>query len=272
VTDAWVKARTVAAGVPGAPLVVLAHGLEDAWTSWLPLANCIDPDWRVVALDLPWRPGNDYRWRTRSAADWLGEALNLVGARPDVLVAHSYGANATLDLLCALDLRPGPAVMLVCPLYRQPKHPVSWRMFDLARSIFVTHVREGLRARLGSRAQVLDPAVLQVMADLVLDRVGPSGFVTVFDQFAASGDLQLFAVEVPTLVLAGGADPTLSRGAALALAAGMPGADIQINDHYDHFCHIRQAADVAVQLADFVASTSGRPVVGAPAVIGSSSR
>lgn len=255
-----VRARTLAAGVPSAPLVVLAHGLEDPWTSWLPMAAELDPDWRVVALDLPWRPGNDYRWRAQPASAWLGNALDLLDARPDVLVAHSFGANATLSLLCELDARPGPAVMLVCPLYRQPEEPVTWRMFDRAHATFREHVREGLRARLGRRADLLEPSVLQSMTELALDRVGPSGFVTVFQQFIASADLPLVTVEVPTKVLAGGADPTLSRKAARALAAGIPGAEIQINDDYDHFCHIRQAPGVAAQVADFVASTSTKTV------------
>ncbi|MFF5207127.1 alpha/beta fold hydrolase [Streptosporangium sp. NPDC000396] len=247
-----VKAHTLASGVPGAPLVVFAHGLEDSWSSWLPLAAELDPDWRLVALDLPWRPANDYRWRTRPAGQWLAEGLDLLGAVPDTLVAHSFGANAALELLCALDPRPGRAAALVCPMYRPPHHPVTWRMFDRSRSTFVQHIRDGVRARMGVRAESTDPGVLETMMDLALDRVGPSGFFAVFEQFAASADLPLGNVGLPTLVLAGGADPALSREAATTLAGGMPGAEIRIHHDYDHFCHIRHARGVAAQVADLV--------------------
>ncbi|MGI8665935.1 MAG: alpha/beta fold hydrolase [Jatrophihabitans sp.] len=247
-----VRAHTLAPGTPGGLLVVLAHGLEDSWTSWWPLAAELNPDWRLVALDLPWRPGNDYRWLTHSAAHWLGDGLDLLGARPDLLVAHSFGANATLNLLCQQDLRPGSAVALVCPVYRQPKHQVTWQVFERARSIFIEHVREGLRARLGERAELLEPDVLEAMMEMAPHRVGPSGFLTVFQQFIASADLPLSEITVPTLLVAGGADLTLSRRAARALGDRIPGAEVRVNDDYDHFCHIRHARGIANQVATFV--------------------
>ena len=172
--------HTLAPGKPGGPLIVLAHGLEDRWNSWIPMVAALDPGWRMVALDLPWRSGNDYRWHHRSSAQWLDEALEQVGERPDVLIAHSYGANAALNLLCELDPRPVPALLLICPLYRQPQYPVTWRMFERARTAFAEHIAEGVRARLRDRLATMEPDVLQSMIELAQDRVGPAGFVTVF--------------------------------------------------------------------------------------------
>lgn len=249
-----VGVHPIVPGAPGAPLVVFAHGLEDSWTSWLPLVAELGCDWRMVAVDLPWRSGNDYRWRSRSPGAWLGDALDLLDATPDALIAHSFGANATLELLCAHDPRPGRAVALVCPLYRQPRHPVTWRMFDRSMKTFVEHIREGVRARMGGRADSMDPEVLETMIEMAVDRVGPLGFLSVFQQFAASADLPLHNVELPTLVVAGGADPTLSTEAATALGAGMPGATVRIHDEYDHFCHVRHARSVAAHVAGMFAA------------------
>lgn len=251
-SSAKVKLHTMAPGVPGAPLVAFAHGLEDNWASWLPISAELDPDWRLVAFDLPWRPGNDYHWRGRSSGQWLGDALDMLGEVPDVLMAHSYGANATLELLCNHDPRPGRAVALVCPLYRQPRYHVSWRLFDRAKAQFMQHVRDGVRARMGARAAKLDPGVLDTMMEMAIDRVGPSGFLTVFQQYTASGDLPLENVNLPALVLAGGADPTLLPEAAEALAARIPGASLRLHDEYDHFCHIRHARGVAALVAELV--------------------
>lgn len=250
-----VALRTLATGTPDGPLAVFAHGLEDPWTTWRPLAAELDPTWRMVALDLPWRSGNDYRWGSRPAGEWLGEGLDLLGVRPDVLITHSFGANAALTLLCAGDPRPGPAVILICPLYRQPQHPVTWEMFDRARGVFVRHVREGLRARLGSRADGLDPDVMESMMDAALNRVGPSGFLTVFQQFIASSELRLSGVTVPTFLLAGAADPTLTPVAAQALADEVPGMRLRVEEHFDHFCHVRQARGVAATVTAFLERT-----------------
>lgn len=252
--------HTLAPGKPGGPLIVLAHGLEDRWTSWVPMVAALDPSWRMVALELPWQSGNDYRWHHRSSAQWLDEALEQVGERPDVLIAHSYGANAALNLLCEPDPRPIPALLLICPLYRQPHHPVTWRMFERARTAFAEHIAEGVRARLRNRIDTMEPDVLQTMIELAQDRVGPAGFVTVFSQFIASADLPLETVEVPSLVLAGGADATLAPEAATALAAAISGGRLHIDEGFDHFCHIRQATGVAAHVAEFVASTALRTV------------
>lgn len=261
-TDTELSVHTLAPGAPGAPVVVFAHGLEDTWACWRPLAQVLDPDWRLIALDLPWRAGNDYRWRRQPAGHWLGAALDLLGTVPDLVVAHSYGANATLELMCALDPRPGRAAALVCPLYRLPRHPVTWHMFERSRATFVQHIKDGLRVRIGLRADTLEPDVLQAMLNVAVDRVGPSGFLAVFEQFAQSANLPLDNVRLPTLVLAGGNDPTMSPEAASALGAAMPGADVHIYDHYDHFCHIRHARGVAERITEMVAARMATPTWG----------
>lgn len=239
-------------GRPGGLRVAFAHGLEDVWASWKPVARRLDPAWRLVALDLPWRAGNDYRWRRQdSPAGWLRAGLDAVGGPVDVVVAHSFGANALLDLCCA-GARPAAAVVLVCPLYRPPAVPVTWRLLDRSRRNFEAHIHDGVRARLGGRAAALDPDVLTAMMAKALDRVGPAGLLAVFEQFVASADLPLTRVTPPALVLAGGADPTLSAAAAGALAGGIPGAVLRLNDHFDHFCHIRDPDAVAAQLSEFL--------------------
>ncbi len=251
-------ARQLAPGVPGAPLVVLAHGLEDGWSSWRPVAGALGGTPRVVALDLPWRAGNDYTWRGRSAGRWLADALDGVGGRPDVLVAHSFGANAVLDLLSAGDGRIGRSALLVCPFYRRPDELLSWAMLDRSRARFTATIGEGIVARLGRRAGALDPEVLRSMIDLAVRRVGPAAFLSVFEQFVASGALPLGGVGTPTLVLAGGADPVLSVRSAGALAGAIPGAAAVVVPEFDHYCHIRRPQEVAAQVTAFL--TTQHPV------------
>ncbi|GIJ79592.1 Pimeloyl-ACP methyl ester carboxylesterase [Micromonospora phaseoli] len=246
----------LAAGSSGGDLVVLAHGLEDSWESWRPLARAFDPRWRVLALDLPWRAGNDYRWRRQgSVAQWLAAGLAQLPRPADTIVAHSFGANATLELMSG-GRRPARATVLLCPLYCPPEQPITWQVFDRARRTFDRHIHDGLRLRIGERLRTLDVAVLDSMIAKAIDRIGPAGFLTVFDQFVASGGLALSTVDIPTLILAGGADPTLSPAAAATLGRDMPRATLLVHEHYDHFCHVRHAAEVAEQAARFVGAAS----------------
>lgn len=238
-------------GADGGPLVVFAHGLEDSWESWLPLSARLDPRWRTVALDLPWRPGNDYRWRRRTSAAWLADALDRLDRRPDIVVAHSYGANAMLELLCARDHRVPDTAVLICPLYRPPDVAVTWRVFDRSRRAFEQHIHDSLMSRLGARTKRMDQEVVEAMIAKAVDRVGPAGFLAVFEQFTSSASLRLGDIEAAAFVLAGGADPTLSPGAATALAHRIPRASLVIDDDYDHFCYVRRPADVAGRIAGF---------------------
>ena len=248
-----VDLHTLAEGPPGAPLAVLVHGLEDSWESWQALSRRLAGGWRVVALDLPWRPGNDYRWRRRTPSAWLADGLDLLDTVPDAVVAHSFGANATLELLCGGDIPPWRATALICPLYRPPDVAITWTVFDTSRRTFDQHMRDGLLARLGRRATRMDADLLDKMTATAIDRVGPAGFLAVFEQFSASATLALARAAMPTLILAGGADPTLSRSAATKLAGAMPEATVAFRDCYDHFCHVRHAGEVAAKIEDFVA-------------------
>lgn len=252
-----VETHELKAGVAGGDLVVLAHGLEDSWESWRPLARAFDPRWRVVALDLPWRAGNDYRWRRKGGpAAWLAAGLDQLSQPADIVVAHSFGANATLELMARDAGRPPHTSVLICPLYCPPEQPITWQVFDRARHTFDRHVRDGLRLRMGERVETMDTAILDAMLAKTIDRIGPAGFLTVFDQFVASGSLALAEVDTPTLVLAGGSDPTLSPAAAATLGRDMPRATLLVHEHYDHFCHIRHAGEVAEQAIRFVSGAS----------------
>jgi pimeloyl-ACP methyl ester carboxylesterase len=90
------------------------------------------------------------------------------------------------------------------------------------------------------------------MIGKMLDRIGPRGFMALFEQFAATGDLPLADVRTPTLVLSGGKNRDRVDARAGALAGSMPAATVELVDHYDHFCHVEQAEDVARRVAEFV--------------------
>jgi pimeloyl-ACP methyl ester carboxylesterase len=247
----WRKLRAsgelVAWDIGDGPVVVAAHGIEDGWRSWTPVAERLADRYRVIALDLPWRSGNDYRWHAQATpGEWLARALDLVGEPAHALLSHSFGATATLELLAA-GHRPAAAA-LVAPFYRAT-YLVAEQVREPSRAALRTTIRTGLRLRMGTRQVEQD--VLDIMERGLEDHLMPTVFPVFFDYFTESGDLDLSAVDTPVLVTAGTTDPSLSPDRAAALGAAMRAATVRCHEHYTHFCHLEQAADVAGEVAAF---------------------
>ncbi|MEU5695823.1 alpha/beta hydrolase [Actinosynnema sp. NPDC020468] len=241
------------------PLLVLVHGMEDGPGCWQPLVEQLGDRWWTIAPALPWRAGGDYRWRATGTpgallAAELATVLSTVDERPVALVGHSFGANAVLEL-AARASAPAAALVLLSPTYRPPDLELTWATFDRSRAAFDRQIADGVATRLGRRLATLDADVAAAMAAKAADRAGPAGFLAAYDQFAASADLPLRAVPMPALVLSGRGDPSLGRTRAAALAAAMPTARVVVEDHFDHFCHVRQAADVAARITEFLDTT-----------------
>jgi pimeloyl-ACP methyl ester carboxylesterase len=246
----------------GRPTLLLAHGMADSWESWRHLAARLPGDWRLLAAELPWRAGGGHDWhRGGTPGRWLADAVRSLPDPPDVIVGHSLGANAVLDLLATeSDVAPRGA-MLVAPFYCPPDLTVDWAVFERCRANFVLIIAEGLTARLGPRAADLDPDVRGAMLDKMVDRIGPVGFARLFDEFAATARLPLHRVAVPTAVLAGGRDPGMDGPRSIALRAHLPGAEVLVEPDLHHFCHLTQADAVAAHIADFVGKVCTQPAL-----------
>ncbi|RKF24878.1 alpha/beta fold hydrolase [Micromonospora globbae] len=243
----------VAGRAAGAPTVLLVHGMSDTWRSWGPLAALLPTGWRSVAAELPWKAGTDHGWRRRGTPGaWLAATVRAMAEPPDVVVGHSLGANAVLEMIATEpDVTPRGA-MLIAPFYCPPDLPVTWAVHERAQANFVQIIDEGLRNRLGERLAGLDAETLASMRDIMVDRIGPVGFTTLFDHFTATAGLPLHAVTVPTMVLTGGRDPSLDGPRATALRAQMPDAHVVVEPEFHHFCHLDQATEVARHVAGFV--------------------
>jgi pimeloyl-ACP methyl ester carboxylesterase len=240
------------AAAKDAPTALLLHGLENTWASWRPLAAHLSQRWRVGAAELPWSAGNDYRWRREAPpAAWVADTLASCDEPPGLVVAHSFGAAALLEVLSTQPSTAVGSAVLIAPFYLHPKVTPSWRLFDVSRQQFHDQIRDGLRVNLGRRAAVIDPAIFERIAAKVMDRIGPAGFVAVFDQYLATASFPLAAVRVPGLVITGEDDVTLLERDAAALAEA-PALTVVRKRPYGHFCHIRQPDQVARDITEFV--------------------
>ncbi|MEU6720248.1 alpha/beta hydrolase [Nonomuraea sp. NPDC046802] len=234
-------------------LVVLVHGMEDEWRSWRSLVRLLDPRWRVYAAEMPWKAGSDHGWRRRAGAgEWLRAALAGLDDEPDLLIGHSLGANAVLEAL-AVEPRPERATaVLVTPFYCPPGQPITWPVFERARRDFEQIIKDGLELRLGPRLERLEPDIARSMLAKMMDKIGPVGFTTLFEQFLATAELDLAAVTAPTLIIAGGRDPALSGSRAASLGCRLPRGRVVVEPGFGHFCHVNQVESVAERVRSFV--------------------
>ncbi|MET7599391.1 alpha/beta fold hydrolase [Streptomyces sp. NPDC005481] len=252
------------------PALVAAHGIEDSWGCWRPLAGRL-PGYRPYALQLPWHGGNSYAWRPEgSPGQWLSRALDLVPEPPVALLGHSFGANAILEYLSGEDVRPGiEAAVLAAPFYRPADFPLTPELRTRSLAALRKVIVEGLRLGLGARGEALDPEVRRLMVRKLLDRAVPGGFPVFYEEFAQSGLLDLTRVTVPTLVLAGTRDESLTPMRAAALDRDMPAATVRLHPAYGHFCHVAQTERMSGETAAFLAAalaptphtTEGDPAV-----------
>lgn len=257
-----------AAGDPSGEPVLLLHGLEDSWSSWARMVPFLAPGFRLIAVDLPWRTGGDYRWRGRAPQRWIADVIGALPRRPAVIVAHSFSANA---LLLGLDGAGGAdlaadAMVLISPFYRPPHVPITWSTFEHSLADFRATMTAGLRVRLGERAERLEPDIFDRMASAMLDGIGVLGFLAVFEQFAATCDLDLSAYRGRTLVVAGSRDPGIAGERVDWLHRALPRAVLEVHPDHSHFCHLDRPERIGPLVADFL--TKG--TVSVPTLDGSS--
>lgn len=92
-------ARLLDAGA-GPPVVVL-HGWGGRIESVSPIVECLSPDFRVLALDLPgfgFSPVPREVWGTPEYAAWVGEVVRAKGIGRAHFIGHSFGAKTCLQI------------------------------------------------------------------------------------------------------------------------------------------------------------------------------
>src|SRR6266540_166610 len=88
-------------GKPGAPPVVLLHGLNVQSHTWDPTSRRLAEHFHVIAPDL--RGHGDSEWartgyRVRSVAEDIRQLIAALGLGPVNLVGHSYGVRVAIVL------------------------------------------------------------------------------------------------------------------------------------------------------------------------------
>lgn len=242
------------------PALVAVHGIEDSWGIWRALAEQLS-GYRFYALQLPWRGGNSYAWRGEgSPGEWLSRALELVPERPAALLGHSFGANAVLEYLATCEGDSGiKAAVLAAPFYCPADFPMSRSVRRRSEGALRKVINQGVDIALGPRSATLDPDILAAMKQKASERTVTSGLPVFYREFEASGKFDLSRIEVPTLVLSGVDDESLTPMRAAALDRAMPAGTVRLRAIYGHFCHVMQAPELGREAGTFLRRTLLNP-------------
>jgi pimeloyl-ACP methyl ester carboxylesterase len=260
---AVVRLRRAARGVGTPVRVLLLHGLAGSTSVW-GAYEALAPDgvelWEAV---LPWGAEGDPSWSLRDdPADHVARALADVPGGADALVAHSFTAGPALEALARGSDRHGPrAAVVVAPFHRRDPGDFTWDDAQYYLGGFHRILEEGLRIGVGDR---ISRELRGAMATRVRDRVGPYGWQQFFGAYLRSPWLDVAALRLPVLVVAGTDDFAAPPRDARVLAGALPDGRLGLFDACGHFAMAEQPlrfADAVHELLDEV--FPGR--LGAPA-------
>jgi pimeloyl-ACP methyl ester carboxylesterase len=229
----------------------LVHGLGTGPAVWDRLLGLLPPTVNAWVFSLPWDAADGYGWALDGEPRrWLAEALRLVPEPPEVIVAHSFGANVVLDYLCAGGDATGLAgLVLVSPFYRATPEGLDWAALTHYVNDFPEVLKAGILARQSTPAP---PDLVRAMAEKVRDRIGAYGWLSFFRLFSATPALGLGAVQVPCLVVGGGTDTASYPEDCTRLAAGLPRGSAVILQRCGHFTMLDDPPAVAELLVKFL--------------------
>jgi 2-succinyl-6-hydroxy-2,4-cyclohexadiene-1-carboxylate synthase len=257
----------------GAP-VLLLHGFTGRGSGWLAHLPALRRAHRTIVVDLLGHgrsdaPTDPARYALERQADDLAALLRVLDAPVADVVGYSMGARIALRL--AID-HPGAVGRLVLESpsagIAQPDERVRRRAADEALAEAIE--RDGVGAfvdRWEAQPILAGHAALPpaVRARLRRERLGHSaaGLANAL-RGAGQGAMaplagRLAEVVGPTLIVAGTLDP-VGRERAVAVAAGIPGARLELVDGAGHTPHLERPAVFRRLVVAFLAGVPAQPM------------
>lgn len=250
---------------PGAPRVLLLHGMANNGNVWQPLCEETGDRWEIWSAELPWRNEGVGSWaHEEDSARWVAEALTGVtdSAGPiDLVVAHSFAASLLLRVLAEVPAPSPRAAVLVSPFFKPSPDDFDWAMLTGLATTFVDAMREGIRVAAAGRG---NPELHDAAALRVCERIGPYAWTRFLQTYLNSPWVDLDRVDLPCLVLAGEDDLIAPPGDATSLAGRLPSARLELLPSCGHFPMAQEAGAFTGKVADFLATLPPLPVTPNP--------
>ncbi len=224
----------------GSPTVVLLHGLGSAGEAWrLQFDPLTTLGFRVVAPDMPgfgWSPWVGGEVSVERMAALMAAFVEGVGAKPAHVVGISMGGTVALQLALDYPDRVRSLVLVNTFAHLRPRSLNEWLYF-LARMVIARLIGPERQADMVARRILPKPEheeARQVLKAHILkaDRDVYRGMMRALFRFDVRDRLR--EIRVPTLVITGSRDTTVSPTVQEELARGIPGAQHAVIEGAGH--------------------------------------
>ncbi|MEL7542968.1 MAG: alpha/beta fold hydrolase BchO [Pseudomonadota bacterium] len=234
------------------PQLLLLHGTGAATHSWRDLWDVLTSRFHVIALDLP---GHGFSGRR------AGEALSLatmgqeiagvlgeLGAKPEIVVAHSAGAAIAAQLVLAHGIAPKSIVTFNAALLPFPG-VAGWLFPSLARAMFSNGFAAGFFASQATRRDAVERLLANTGSQIGAEGVllyqrlfTAKAHVAATLDMMANWDLDSLAprlkrLHVPVHLVVTGGDKAIPPERGLAAADHMPNAVTEFDRALGHLAH-----------------------------------
>jgi len=255
------------------PVLLLLHGTGAATHSWRDLAPLLAEHFTVLAPDLPGHGFTSGRpvggLSMRAMARGVGELLDALGVRPQIVVGHSAGAAVMVRM--ALDGLAVPQAMIGLNAALLPFPGLGAKLFPaLAKVLFGNPLAPHFFARLGrvpgetgrfllrSTGSRIDATGVGFYERLFATSGHCSGAITMmadWDLDSLSRDLP--RLESPLLLVHGEADAAIPVSNARQAAAKVGNGRLTSLAGLGHLAHEERPADVAAIILEFAGGNHG---------------
>jgi len=223
---------------------LFVHGIEDRGASWAPTCAALGEDIECLTPDFPWQMFTDFVWLSDINPE-QAVRRSLEEVRPDLCIAHSFGALALVEALlrCPEELRPR-GMVLVAPFYLSESERLDWTLLDRTRAEFGQLMRDSIVSRTRRAGRTIGEEALQGMVAKLLSGINPLAFTQLFGHFALMRRRRLEDVGVPGRLLASRNDPGFAGARATELSTRL-GLELTLLPGRDHFLHYTAPETVA---------------------------
>jgi pimeloyl-ACP methyl ester carboxylesterase len=227
--------KTCLADVGTGEVVVVLHGWGGRIESMAPVVACLQPAFRVIAVDLPGfgrAPAPAGAWGTGDYSDWLAALLRSRGIERAHLLGHSFGGKVSLCLAAAHPGMVDKLILVDASGLRSAPSPVAKVKRALSRAARAA-------GRWGPMGRRVRQAVYERVASADYRDAGPlrPTFVKVVNEDVTS---LLPRITAPVLLVWGSDDDAVPVGHAQKMERLIPDAGLVVFQGAGHFSYLDQ--------------------------------